>query len=122
MFSIETTKEFSFFAQNRLRDPGVSPGGIRKMTRNGTYADNLTIDTLGKALGCNITILQGDTPDYNCGVLDSANRLLLGYMPDVQHYVSVTAIEPEAEKYYAVYYTDPKAYYIGKVVKGTLNP
>lgn len=91
---------------------------IWDMQRDGTYADHVAVQNVSNMLQMTLTVVQ--TPQ-NITIGAFPEKLYLGYIPDLRHYVSITqSHKPESiqvEQYYAVYYTDPPSYYIGRVLK-----
>lgn len=78
---------------------------ILKMSQSGTYADHIVIQSCSKVLKRTIHIVE-EGGDHMIGEYD--DTVLLGYLPDMEHYVSITdssnvkAVNIEIEKYYAV--------------------
>ncbi|KAH3800974.1 hypothetical protein DPMN_154618 [Dreissena polymorpha] len=63
---------------------------LRDMKTNGTYADHIILQALSDMLGITIRVVHADTADVALNPNDStASQLLLGYLPHIQHYVSL---------------------------------
>ena len=93
---------------------------IQDMKKNGEYADHITVKMLSEVLRVKIVILnaQGNTT-----VGQDGPNIYVGFMPEINHYTAVKPVEKildceiEVEKYYAVYYTEPLKFYVGRVIK-----
>ena len=73
---------------------GVSlPAYLTFLKSDGTYADQLTIEMACQYLQVRIRIIQRDGQEIVHGDAASDSELLLGYLADVLHYVSVQRFE-----------------------------
>ena len=87
------------------------------MQQDGVYVDNLAVQAVGMMLSCCIRVVQAGQDDLHLGQRQSTNTISVGYLSDAEHYISVSDIQSlEKEHYYAVYYTNPWAYFIGRIV------
>ena len=60
------------------------------MAKDGTYADQLTLVAACKVLKVTLKVVQGGgTPDVTMGDCSSQGNLIVGYLVDQQHYVSL---------------------------------
>ena len=66
---------------------------IDQMSRDSTYADHPVVQTVSRMLQVQIRIIQAASADIQIGD-GSGAILLLGYLPELEHYVS---IEPTNE-------------------------
>lgn len=62
---------------------------IAQMAKNGTYADHVCLLNTCKMLSCNLQIVHAETPDINLGAGIGHPTFVLGYLPGIQHYVSL---------------------------------
>ena len=91
---------------------------VSKMQKNGTYADHVVISEITSILKFKAFIHE---PTTTTTVGEIGPEVHFGYIPEIGHYV---ALKPKMlleeiteEKYYAVYYTDPFDFYIGRIIK-----
>ncbi len=86
------------------------------MAKPGSYGDHVILQCIRELLGCQIKVIQLGIADSVVGRLDSEHVLHVGYMADIQHYVSVVRRHERCcDEYHAVYYTEPADYYIGRL-------
>lgn len=62
------------------------------MAKDGTYADHVLIHVISKFLKKPIKVVRAEGPDADVGVQNTDQRLVLGYIPDIKHYVSLEPI------------------------------
>ncbi|XP_060601750.1 uncharacterized protein LOC132754991 [Ruditapes philippinarum] len=90
------------------------------MGMNGTYADHLCISVTSKVLSSTIQIIQADNPDVREGTCHTS-VLVVGYLPELQHYVSLEPVERYVpDDYVAVGLTSrrkKKFLYVAKVLQ-----
>ena len=89
---------------------------IREMSKPGVCADNQALQCLGEMLNCQLRILQTGCQDLYISQVDSSTVLNLGYLADVEHYVSVVTLSVQKDKYFVVLYTEPVTFYVGRIV------
>lgn len=65
---------------------------LEGMSRDGTYADHVCLQMLCKMLSVGMQIVHAETADIMVNP-DNPKRLVLGYLPDMQHYVSLKVLE-----------------------------
>ena len=90
---------------------------LNKMSKDGTYGDNIAVQNVSKMLNIQINIID-ELQDIVIG--DGPTQVHIGYLPDILHYVSLRLLTGydgriEVEKYYPVFYTHPMNFYIGHV-------
>jgi hypothetical protein len=62
---------------------------IDDLEKESTYADHVAIQTMCTMLSCRVTIVHSTgAPDIILGN-PSSTEVLLGYLPDIKHYVSL---------------------------------
>ena len=61
---------------------------LEEMEVDGTYADHVCINAISKMLPCTMLLVQADHPDTTIGS-SSPPTLVLGYLPEMKHYVSL---------------------------------
>ncbi len=89
---------------------------LSTLQKDASYADHIAVEMLAAALDCQICVYHSD-PNNNVLVGKPGHvtkPLLLGYLPELKHYVALRECFI-SDKYYAVYYTDPPAFYLGRV-------
>ncbi len=64
---------------------------VSALSKDGTYADNLSIAALCETLSCKVKIISA-TSKINMGNASASLELTLGYIPEIQHYVSLEAL------------------------------
>ena len=101
---------------------------IADMRKNGTYADHIVVEYTSRTLADLAITVVMKTSDTIIGKPDAGTpSLYIGYIPRLQHYVSLRPVphpamranNVEREQYYAVDYID--RFYIGRVVRPQSN-
>lgn len=66
---------------------------LENMGRDGTYADHICMQALSKMMSCKLQVVQADLDDiFLCPTNRATSTLILGYLPQMQHYVSLEPI------------------------------
>lgn len=66
---------------------------MASMKQDGTYADHIRLETLQTILKKNIKVIMSAAgEDIQIGDNTSTQCLMLGYMSDIQHYVSLKPV------------------------------
>lgn len=86
---------------------------VKKMSKNGTYADHVAIKTLSVAMELTIIIVSEDD---TITIGDYATPCHIGYLPSLNHYVTIQRkISVAIGSYYAVDYIDK--FFVGVVLE-----
>lgn len=106
-----------FVSEQKLVDYVIN---LRKL---GTYADHICVEYMSRMLKLNMKIVT-ETSEINFGQYKNKETLILGYISEMQHYISLKPLENsiliQVEKYYAVDYVNK--FYVGRVLKETETP
>ena len=65
---------------------------ITALSKDGTYADNISITALSEMLSCKIKIISACGAINIIGDPSASTELTLGYIPEIKHYVSLEDI------------------------------
>ena len=62
---------------------------LQQMAKDGTYADHLCLQSLSDMLKINISIIHAGEEDVTISTPGSTGLLVLGFLPDLHHYVNL---------------------------------